>query len=317
MKRRHLILLVGGASSGALSVGTGAFSSAQMERGVNVNVADDENAFVRYDTPSDEAVIEQGGERITLVRIRNQFGGNQKIALVGVEIDADPDVLSDVEAERKLTSGNDPADPEDVEAPDGDEFESIENVTIVTEPDADDFPDPDEEEAFGPGNWARVVADANPNPGQEVDIEVTITVKGIEGTGVTARIFGDTRTFTIEGEEIDPVDDVTGVKFPGDGGNPKIETESIDGTVSARAYYREQGNSSTVYKTDFFDVDVNESLGVKDFGHENNGPTIVGIDIDGISDVFKRPDESNDKFVEPGQTQSASDASGDDLADDD
>ena len=317
MKRRHVILMLGGASSGALSVGTGAFSSARMERGVNVNVVDDESAFVRYETPSDEAVIEQGGERITLVRIRNQFGGHQQIALVGVEIDADPDVLSEIKAERKLTNGDDPADPEDVEPPDEGSFEQIHDVTIETESDADDFPDPDEGEAFGPGSWARIVADANPYPGQEVDIEVTITVKGIEGTGVTARIFGDTRTFTIEGAEIEPVDDVTGVKFPGDSGNPKIKTESVDGTVSARAYYREQGSSSTVYKTDFFDVGVNEPLGIKDFGHENNGPTIVGIDIDGISGVFKRPDESNDKFVEPGQTQSASDAFDDDLADDD
>jgi len=209
MKRRHLILMLGGTSSGALSVGTGAFSSARMERGVNVSVADDENAFVRYETPSDEAVIEQGGERITLVRIRNQFGGNQRIALVGVDIDADPDVLSEIKAERKLTNGDDPADPEDVEPPDEGAFDPIHDVTIVRGSDADDFPDPDEGEAFGPGGWARVVADANPYPGQEVDIEVTITVKGIEGTGVSARIFGDTRTFTIEGKTPDEIEGLT------------------------------------------------------------------------------------------------------------
>jgi len=33
MKRRNLILLLGGASSGAMTIGTGAFSSAQVERG--------------------------------------------------------------------------------------------------------------------------------------------------------------------------------------------------------------------------------------------------------------------------------------------
>jgi len=45
MKRRELILLLGGASSGAMSVGTGAFSSVEAERDVEEDVVDDENAF--------------------------------------------------------------------------------------------------------------------------------------------------------------------------------------------------------------------------------------------------------------------------------
>ncbi|WP_251133176.1 hypothetical protein [Halorubrum sp. 2020YC2] len=81
MKRRNLILLLGGASSGAMSVGTGAFSSMEAERGVEVNVADDENAYIRYETPSDGASVEYG-QQVTLVRVRNQFGGNQDLALV-------------------------------------------------------------------------------------------------------------------------------------------------------------------------------------------------------------------------------------------
>ena len=44
MKRRELILLLGGASSGAMSVGTGAFSSVEAERDMAVRVVDDENA---------------------------------------------------------------------------------------------------------------------------------------------------------------------------------------------------------------------------------------------------------------------------------
>ena len=46
MKRRHAILLLGGASSGAMSVGTGAFSSVEAERGVEVSVEDDEDAYL-------------------------------------------------------------------------------------------------------------------------------------------------------------------------------------------------------------------------------------------------------------------------------
>ena len=269
MKRRHLILMLGGASSGALSIGTGAFSSARMERGVNVSVVDDENAFVRYETPSDEAVIEQGGEQITLVRIRNQFGGNQKIALVGVEIDADPDILTGVEAERKLTNEGNPADPEDVEPPDEGSFDPIDEVTIETGSDADDFPDPDKGEAFGPGGWARVTARANPDPGQEVDIEVTITVKGIEGTGVTARIFGDTRTFTIEGKA---PNEIKGLTFNG------ARNANADG-------------ASGDYTLDFWFVDKDDSeLGeyiVQDRNWNGNGNINSG-DADENSEVKNR-----------------------------
>jgi len=46
MKRRHAILLLGGASSGAMSVGSGAFSSVEAERGVEVNVVDDDGAYL-------------------------------------------------------------------------------------------------------------------------------------------------------------------------------------------------------------------------------------------------------------------------------
>ena len=287
MKRRHLILMLGGASSGALSIGTGAFSSARMERGVNVSVVDDENAFVRYETPSDEAVIEQGGEQITLVRIRNQFGGNQKIALVGVEIDADPDILTGVEAERKLTNEGNPADPEDVEPPDEGSFDPIDEVTIETGSDADDFPDPDKGEAFGPGGWARVTARANPDPGQEVDIEVTITVKGIEGTGVSARIFGDTRTFTIEGEEIDPV---TSVTFRG---AENADADAGGRTLSAEALFVEPGDDDDDLDLDDTRIegpdDWDTSKKIKNSFSENPSGKLVAVRFVETGQIFVHP----------------------------
>lgn len=82
MKRRHAILLLGGASSGALSVGTGAFSSVEAERGVAVNVVDDENAYVglkqihRYppvDGDDIRTAESAGHEPNDVVRITNQF----------------------------------------------------------------------------------------------------------------------------------------------------------------------------------------------------------------------------------------------------
>lgn len=199
MKRRNLILLLGGASSGAMSVGTGAFSSMEAERGVEVNVVGDADAFVQYEIPvSGEAV--DPNERTTLVRIQNQFGGNKQIALVGVEIHGDYDVLSDVTAERKLSDHDSSEDT----------FEKITDVSIELGADASGFPDPDKKEALGPGDGARVVANTGLTSGEKADIEVTITVKGVEGSGVTARIFGDTRRFTIEGSGPDEID---GVRF--------------------------------------------------------------------------------------------------------
>lgn len=64
MKRRNFILLLGGASSGAMSVGTGAFSSVEAEREVEVNVVEDDEAYLGLTADPDDE---------TLVRVRNQF----------------------------------------------------------------------------------------------------------------------------------------------------------------------------------------------------------------------------------------------------
>jgi hypothetical protein len=72
MKRRNFILLLGGASSGAMSVGTGAFSSVEAERGVAVNVVDDEEAYLGLTADPNEE---------TLVRVTNQFTGPLDLTL--------------------------------------------------------------------------------------------------------------------------------------------------------------------------------------------------------------------------------------------
>ena len=307
MKRRNLILLLRGASSGAMTVGTGAFSSAQVERGVEVNVVDDEDAFVGYETPRDGSTVSDG-ERITLVEVRNRFGANQEIATVGVGIEGGEEAFTEYWVERK--SGTD------------DGFGEVEQATIVEgSPATEAIETP--ENGFGPGGRERIRAEVGDlDPNSEVTVVVTIIIKGIEGTGVTAQLFGDTRSFTIEGEEVDPVDDITEVKFPGNNGNIRIKTENerASGTVSARAYYTEQGgDDSTVNRTDFFDIPVNESLGFKNFGGDNNGPTIVGASIAGIGEtdeVFKRPGPSNDHFVKIEDIQPEDHAFGDNLSDD-
>jgi len=95
MKRRNLILLLGGASSGAMSVGTGAFSSMEAERGVEVNVVNDESAYVGYKEwdktiPAD---LRDDGT-VHLVTVTNRFRNG--ISIVDVEIDDGTDVLTDV-----------------------------------------------------------------------------------------------------------------------------------------------------------------------------------------------------------------------------
>lgn len=53
MKRRKFILLLGGTSAGALTVGSGTFSSAAAERGVNISIVPDNQAFVGYEVQGD------------------------------------------------------------------------------------------------------------------------------------------------------------------------------------------------------------------------------------------------------------------------
>jgi molybdenum-dependent DNA-binding transcriptional regulator ModE len=72
MKRRNFVLLLGGASSGAMSVGTGAFSSVEAERDVAVNVVEDEEAYLGLTADPDDE---------TLVRVRNQFTDSLELTL--------------------------------------------------------------------------------------------------------------------------------------------------------------------------------------------------------------------------------------------
>jgi Protein of unknown function (DUF1102). len=82
MKRRHLILLLGGASSGAMSVGTGAFSSVEAERGVSVNVVEDGEAYLGLEQVNKYLPVDGGNAQTVeseeyepndVVRIQNQF----------------------------------------------------------------------------------------------------------------------------------------------------------------------------------------------------------------------------------------------------
>ena len=77
MERRKFILILGGTSAGALTVGSGAFSSGAAERGVNVGVVPDDQAFVGYEIQGDgdsnpPEIVVTAGEYEELVRVTNR-----------------------------------------------------------------------------------------------------------------------------------------------------------------------------------------------------------------------------------------------------
>ena len=85
MKRRNLILLLGGASSGALSVGTGAFSGVEADRDVEVNVVKDEKAYLGLknlteNEDGDDEIV-PSGTKTEAVRISNRFTSELELTI--------------------------------------------------------------------------------------------------------------------------------------------------------------------------------------------------------------------------------------------
>jgi len=292
MKRRNLILLLGGASSGAMSIGTGAFSSVEAERGVEVNVVDDDEAYVGYHAPkaqsgSDDSVT--NGNRITLVEVRNRFHETQEITLVGVQIETGHEVLTDYEVERKL--------PDSANG----EFETVDHAAVGegdTEPEPVDAP----QNGFAPGGYERITAEVQGiAPDETVEVEVTVTLKGVAGTGVAAQLFGDTRAFTITGaDQTAMTGNVDSVKFPGNSGKVQIRTGSDEevesaqngssSVVTASAYY--ESDDGCVKNTDYKEVAVDTQLKLEHF-ESVDSDAIVGITIQGLTGVFVNPNYSS------------------------
>ncbi|WP_152420955.1 hypothetical protein [Halorubrum coriense] len=82
MKRRTLILLLGGASSGAMSVGTSAFSGVEAERDVEVNVVKDKKAYLglRNLTTNEDRVVKSATET-NVVQITNKFTSDLNLTI--------------------------------------------------------------------------------------------------------------------------------------------------------------------------------------------------------------------------------------------
>ncbi|MGM0448403.1 MAG: hypothetical protein ACQERM_09170, partial [Methanobacteriota archaeon] len=111
MKRRNLILLLGGTGSAALGTGTGAFSSASADRSVEVSVVEDENAYVGYmalpeveelsddDAEDKKSITVEDGDRVTLLRVANRFPDDSGIGIVGIDFADHDGLFSDLRIE--------------------------------------------------------------------------------------------------------------------------------------------------------------------------------------------------------------------------
>ena len=305
MKRRNLILLLGGTGSAALSTGTGAFSSASADRSVEVSVVEDESAYVGYEAlPEVEEDEEQGGggqdkksitvedgDRVTLLRVANRFPENSGIGIVGIDFVDNKDLFSDLAVELSTD----------------DEYEQMGDSEVRRGPFEDGGPVRDEY-AFGPGEYAYVTAVVHRDPAEydiesaaEYDIEITVRVRGTKDTGVSASIFGDTRAFKlrIEADDDGGTATVSGVEFRSGNSGVVLNTQqgnngpgaaSAGGNssteITASAYYEDGGD---VNKTGEVSVLADEEIKLKDFDDSlDNGKRIVGIEVKGISGVFDR-----------------------------
>ena len=226
MKRRNLILLLGGTGSAALSTGTGAFSSASADRSVEVSVVEDENAYVGYkalprvaegDGNNDEGGENQKQLRVedgtyyALVRVLNQFPNSAGIELAGVDFAEGKHLISDfgvalsTDGDYELMGDGEVRQPETIDG------------SLPSDP-------------FTSGSYADVVAKIDRDPGK-YHLAVTVRVNGVDG-GVSAEVFGDTREFTL----IRPVE---GVTFNGSGNADAIAGGT---TLDAEAWFAEKNN---------------------------------------------------------------------------
>lgn len=317
MKRRNLLLLLGGTGSAALSTGTGAFSSASADRSVEVSVVEDKNAYVGYAVPRDRQISATEGDRVTLVRIRNQFPSTDQIGVVNVEFDQAADAFEDVRIDLIPRGDGDEDDDSEFDG----EFEqgNGDYETLVRPEQFDDISDEgpiDPRYAFSSGRRVAVSAKLKETERDQIDVAVTIHVRGTEGSGVSASIFGHTRAFdlTVREDSDGSSERVSGVRFePGksgisietndDSGLSAAESDGDDEGFEAVAYYEDGG---VVKRTEKTEVPANETVKLDYFdGDLSNGKRIVGVAIIGIGGVYDRrttnpPNDGNGNGSENG-----------------
>lgn len=242
MKRRQLVLLLGGGSAAAASAGTGAFSSVSADREVNVNVVEDEEAYLSI-TVDDEN---------DAVRIRNQFADDLDLT---VTLESTDGVVDEVEVAGPITFVDGTSGDGDFEGGDDDddgvlgpgeaahvrvEFDGVgeHSVTFSFEGEASGASvDKTREFALGPE-------------------DVTDRVEKVKFPGNSGKV----RVLTTEND--------------GGGGG-------VEGVVSAKSYC-EDDDGAVRSSDGFEVVSVNTDLRVDDFDDDDLRGSIVGIEIERV-----------------------------------
>ncbi|WP_144924088.1 hypothetical protein [Halorubrum salsamenti] len=235
---------------------------------MEVNVVEDENAYLGLKEDSDDGVV----------RIKNQFAGDLELTVTAalasgngaVEVEEDSgDIEIDIEPDNREEGGN----------------SSPDNSADITIP---------------LGNIADVTADVTSTCHGAGTVSLELTFSGaVSDTGTTV---DKTRTFSIEYEpEDDATDQVTKVKFPGSSNNVKILTTQSNGSggghngeVTAKLYC--ENGEGVRSSSDYECVPVDEAVDETNFGGDCEG-SIVGVGIRDIG-VFEKSDRGNGNTVD-------------------
>jgi len=262
-----------------MSVGTGAFSSVEAERGVEVNVVEDEKAYLGLEEGAGEG----------FVQIKNQFVGDLDLTITAALPSSDGEV--------------------EIEAEDGD-------IKIEIEADEDDGEGGDENTVsvkIPMANSTDVIAECD----GDGSLDIALTFKG--EVGDTEATVNKTRTFTVEcdgdddgdgdsddgdsddGDADDVTDEVKKVKFFGNAEKVRILTtenegggNGIDGTVSAKLYCGDEGDTES---EGFKQVHVDTDVWIDDFYDDDLEAPIAGVEVAGIG-VFENPDPGSGETVD-------------------
>ena len=265
-----------------MSVGTGAFSSMEAERGVEVNVVNDENAFVGYDTPADDEdtgildpndpVPVESGSRTKLVTVLNKFADGTDIGVVGVDINGEAEsVLNDTKIRIVPSEQSDASEK-------------------VIQPNKTDYAVNEPEATFSGAGYAEISALVSEDVDGEFGVEVTIEVKG---TGVTARLFGDTRAYKLDIS--DPQPHIDNVIFDG-GGNAEAVPDV--GKVDVEARFSGTGQSGPRTVSTRWDTSNKFKSALSDL---DSSGQLLAVQFPDTDQVFVNPKKSglNDDDLPP------------------
>lgn len=206
MKRRSVLASMGAfTASGSLVIGSNAFTSAEVERNVNVDVVGDEDAFlglvyddIDIEEPPDSVRFGKGVYEETLVELRNQFSTDITVDDFVIEVESDDDVEVDF--------SDDPSAPGDTEC------------AVVGDPD-------DEEIERGECALVRVDVECPLVRAEERSATVSFGV-AVSGTGVSAETATNREVVITCPESAEAPDTLAeGVKFTGESGNAILQFE--------------------------------------------------------------------------------------------